>query len=164
MNDEKRTVLIAEDNPGLARVLSFKFKSSGFVPTTCGNGGDAWKAFCEGQFDAVVSDHEMPVMSGVELFQRIREVSPDLPCFLVTGRQLELSRDPNVLALNVGEVFGKPFSPATVVAAVAVAITEHQTNNSGPAANETAANAPVPAPLSSTGPNGTFESKPGASA
>ncbi len=42
MPTEKRKVLIAEDNPGLARVLSFKFKSCGFEPITCGNGGEAW--------------------------------------------------------------------------------------------------------------------------
>ncbi len=159
MPNEKRTVLIAEDNPGLARVLSFKFKSSGFTPTTCANGGDAWKAFCNGQFDAVVTDHEMPVMSGVELFQRIREVSPNLPCFLVTGRQLELSRDPQVLALNVQEVFGKPFSPAKVVAAVAAAITEYQANDQSTAPRDA-----LSAPISATISNSAFHSTPGASA
>ena len=38
-------ILIAEDNPGLARVLSFKFKSTGFEPITCANGKLAWETF-----------------------------------------------------------------------------------------------------------------------
>ena len=122
MLPEKRKILIAEDNPGLARVLSFKFKSCGFEPITCCNGGEAWKSFCDSQVAAVVSDHEMPVMSGLELIHRVREMDGKLPCFLVTGRQLELSRDPRVLNLNIQEVFGKPFSPGTVVSAVSDAI------------------------------------------
>ncbi|MCA9135188.1 MAG: response regulator [Planctomycetales bacterium] len=122
MSSEKQQVLIAEDNPGLARVLSFKFKSCGFEPITCANGGEAWKSFCDSQVVAVVSDHEMPIMSGIELIQRVREMDSKIPCFLVTGRQLELARDPRVLKLNISEVFGKPFSPGTVVSAVTDAI------------------------------------------
>jgi CheY-like chemotaxis protein len=126
MPSEMPKVLIAEDNPGLARVLSFKFKSCGFDPITCANGGEAWKSFCDSQVAAVVSDHEMPIMSGLELIQRVREMDAKLPCFLVTGRQLELSRDPRVIALSIQEVFGKPFSPGTVVSAVAEAIKQHE--------------------------------------
>ncbi len=122
MPNENPKVLIAEDNPGLARVLSFKFAVSGFEPVTCGDGGEAWEAFCASKISAVVSDHEMPVMSGLDLITRVREMDDRVPCFLVTGRQLELSRDPRVARLNVEQVFGKPFSPGTVVSAVADAI------------------------------------------
>lgn len=126
MPADKPKILIAEDNPGLARVLSFKFKTCGFEPITCNDGGQAWKSFCDSQVAAVVSDHEMPIMSGIELIQRVREMDPKLPCFLVTGRQLELSRDPRVLQLNIRQVFGKPFSPGTVVTAVSDAIDQLQ--------------------------------------
>ncbi|MCS7469030.1 response regulator [Stieleria sp. ICT_E10.1] len=135
MPTEKRKVLIAEDNPGLARVLSFKFKSCGFEPITCGNGGEAWKSFCDSQIAAVVSDHEMPIMSGIELIERVREMDATLPCFLVTGRQLELSRDPRVAKLKIHTVFGKPFSPGTVVSAVSDAINQHASGVACPPAS-----------------------------
>ncbi|QEF96834.1 Alkaline phosphatase synthesis transcriptional regulatory protein PhoP [Stieleria maiorica] len=139
MPNKNRKILVAEDNPGLARVLSFKFKSSGFEPITCGNGGEAWKTFCDTQVAAVVSDHEMPIMSGIELIERVREMDATLPCFLVTGRQLELSRDPRVVKLNIHTVFGKPFSPGTVVSAVSDAIEQQATGATSP-----------PAPVGST--------------
>lgn len=144
MPSEKLKVLIAEDNPGLARVLSFKFKSSGYEPITCGNGGDAWKSFCDSQVAAVISDHEMPILSGIELIERIRGMDQKIPCFLVTGRQLELSRDPRVLKLGIQEVFGKPFSPATVVSAVTDSINLHS-KQSG-AENATVAAPPISVP------------------
>ena len=124
MPSDKPKVLIAEDNPGLARVLTFKFESCGFDPITCPNGEEAWKSFCDSQVAAIVSDYEMPILSGIELIQRVREIDAKLPCFLVTGRQLELARDPRVIELAIHTVFGKPFSPGTLVSAVADAIRE----------------------------------------
>lgn len=124
MHADKPKVLIAEDNPGLARVLTFKFQSCGFEPITRSNGGDAWKAFLDPPMAAVVSDHEMPIMSGLELIERVRQTHRQTPCFLVTGRQLELSRDPRVAQLEIAQVFGKPFSPGAVVDAVGAALAQ----------------------------------------
>lgn len=115
-------VLIAEDNPGLAKVLSFKFKSCGFTPIVCGDGLAAWEAFQNQSFVAVVSDQEMPRMTGVELCRNIRGCDPKIPFFLVTGRQMELSSTGIAEELNIGRIFSKPFSPQTVIAAVNEAI------------------------------------------
>ena len=125
MHIRKRTILIAEDNPGLSRVLSFKFKSCGFDPVSCLDGGAAWKAFQASKIDAVVSDHEMPVLSGVDLIERIRSVDSRIPCFMVTGRQLELHADPRVSDLDILEIFGKPFSPIAIIDAVTTALASH---------------------------------------
>ena len=124
MSDSSRKILIAEDNPGLARVLSFKFKSCGFTPVTCADGQLAWESFQSQEVVAVVSDQEMPRLSGVELCTKIREVNADVPLFLVTGRQLELSNTDVVKSLKLSQIFAKPFSPGNVVAAVEHAIAE----------------------------------------
>lgn len=115
---ESPHVLIAEDNPGLARVLSFKFKTSGFIPIVCGDGMAAWEAFQNNDFVAVISDQEMPRMTGVQLCRNIRESESMVPFFLVTGRQLELSSTGIAEELSISEIFSKPFSPQTVIAAV----------------------------------------------
>lgn len=122
MPDEKLKILIAEDNPGLARVLAYKFSIAGYEPITCFNGDDAWDAYSLYDVAAVISDQEMPGLSGTDLIERIRTVDSELPCFMVTGRQLELSRDPHVIELNVNQVFSKPFSPGVVLEAVSAAI------------------------------------------
>ncbi len=76
----------------------------------------------------------MPIMSGIELIERVREMDAALPCFLVTGRQLELSRDPRVVKLKIHTVFGKPFSPGTVVSAVSDAINQQASGSACPPA------------------------------
>ena len=117
-------VLIAEDNPGLAKVLSFKFKGSGFTPITCPNGQVAWDSFQENDVAAVISDQEMPNLTGVELCRNIRESGSTVPFFLVTGRQLELKATGIEEELSIHQIFGKPFSPAQVVDAVQAALNE----------------------------------------
>ena len=126
MPDSARKILIAEDNPGLTGVLSFKFKACGFTPITCADGQLAWEMFQNEDVSAVVSDQEMPRMTGVELCANIREVNANIPLFLVTGRQLELSASDAVAGLNITNIFAKPFSPANVVSAVEAAITANE--------------------------------------
>jgi DNA-binding response OmpR family regulator len=116
------TVLIAEDNPGLARVLSFKFKSSGFTPIVCADGQLAWEAFQSNSVLAIVSDQEMPRMSGIDLCRNVRTQNLNIPFFLVTGRQLELASTGITEELNISKIFGKPFSPGEVITAVNDAI------------------------------------------
>lgn len=117
-----KTVIIAEDNPGLAKVLSFKFKSCGFKALVCPNGRIAWETFQSEDVMAIVSDQEMPEMTGLELCEKVRGLDPSIPFFLVTGRQIELKSSQKCDGLNISEIIGKPFSPAKVVAAVETAI------------------------------------------
>lgn len=138
----KPTVLIAEDNPGLAKVLSFKFRASGFDVTTTPDGQTAWEAFQRNPTSAVVSDQEMPHKTGVELCRSIREIDKSVPLFLVTGRQMELSTTGVSDELKLSGMFAKPFSPAAIVAEVNRAIAILQDDSQPPAAAPTPA-API---------------------
>ncbi len=115
MSSQEPVVLIAEDNPGLARVLSYKFKQAGFACVICGDGQAAWQAFQSHHVKAVISDQEMPRMCGVELFRKIHTSDPYVPLFLITGHQHELAESGIEEELNVAHIFGKPFSPTAVI-------------------------------------------------
>ncbi len=131
MTNTPPKVLIAEDNPGLARVLTFKIKSGGYHPLTCRDGREAWNTFEANRgLVAIISDHEMPYLSGLELFARVREVDAKMPLMLVTGRQLELSQTAVKEELKITQIFGKPFSPGELLAALDQ--TFAQTHEDGP--------------------------------
>ena len=72
--------------------------------------------------DLIILDLALPRMSGIDLCRNIRSTAPNLPFFLVTGRQMELSTTTIADELNIQHVFGKPFSPNDVIAAVNTAI------------------------------------------
>ena len=107
------TILVAEDNPGLARVLSFKLRTTGMLPTVCRDGVEAWAAFQSRRPMAVVSDLLMPGMTGLELVERIREVATpeEVPFVLVTGRQLQVNVEELRARYGIAAVLSKPISP-----------------------------------------------------
>lgn len=78
------TVLVVDDEPVvlglLVRALEPKFE---VIP--CHTATDALAYLRGGGFDAVVSDINMPGMSGIELLRAVRERDADLPVLLVTG-------------------------------------------------------------------------------
>lgn len=119
-NSVKRSVLVVEDNPAMATLVRFNLTRAGYDVTVAGNGRQAWDHLEEQQFDVVVTDHQMPEMTGAELCQRIHESdrTSGLPVIMLTAKELELDPDFLMQGLGVRRVLGKPFSPAQLVEAV----------------------------------------------
>lgn len=117
MDNAKANILIAEDNPALAAVIEFNLRRAGFSVTRTKNGRVAWEAACREEFDLVVTDHQMPEMTGVELCQKLRE-SPryiETPIIMLTAKGLELDLDHLRKTLDISAAISKPFSPAALV-------------------------------------------------
>lgn len=112
-------ILVAEDNPGLARVLEFKLSQEGFDVVVCPDGQAAWEEVQASEFDAVVTDYEMPRINGAQLCEKIREVErlAALPIMLVTAREPELDLD-EVKRQGVNQVYAKPYSPRQLIDAI----------------------------------------------
>src|SRR5437773_2469832 len=66
-------ILIAEDERITRMTLARQLQSWGHDVTAAEDGQDACDKFAAGEFDIVITDWEMPRLSGVELVQRIRE-------------------------------------------------------------------------------------------
>ncbi len=114
MQQPTKTVLVAEDNAALRRVIAFALKGCGFETTTAVDGLEAWE-FAEAQpFDLVVSDQQMPNMTGVELIEKLRAsiTNAKTPVILLTAKGLELELDALRERYGVSAMLHKPFSPA----------------------------------------------------
>lgn len=109
--------LIAEDNIGLARVLQFNLERVGLNVTVAYSGTQAWEAANETNFDLVITDHEMPGMTGIELCTRLRGLPQyeKTPMVMVTARELELDKAKLERELGMEAVFAKPYSPSMIV-------------------------------------------------
>lgn len=82
-----RTLLLADDSITTRTQEKRILESAGYRVVTAVDGLDAWNKLQTGRFDGVVSDVEMPNMTGLQFTARLRQeaVFRDLPVILVTS-------------------------------------------------------------------------------
>ncbi len=78
-------VLIVDDDESMCRMIEAFLRTQGFESSWHTSAAAAFAALSAGQFDAVVTDLNMPGMSGVELCERIVANRPDLPVVVITA-------------------------------------------------------------------------------
>ena len=89
-----KRVIVAEDEPYLARMLRLALGRSGYRVKTAPDGNTAWEMLTEEAPDALITAATLAGISGVELCRRIRHELPhrDLPTIIMTGRAEEATR------------------------------------------------------------------------
>ena len=112
--------LVVDDNVALVRVMQFALERAGFETCTAPNGEVALQTAQEEQFDVVVSDQQMPVMTGLELCKALRGLPQyqEVPFVLLTAKGLELELSKLKVRYGVNAMYSKPFSPAAMVQAI----------------------------------------------
>ncbi len=112
-------ILIAEDQQSARFVLTFQLKKAGFKVTAVENGALAFKVIkdnlsTDNQIDLLVTDIEMPEMSGLDLYKSISEQNIDIPVIVMTAYG---SKNVVVELMRMGcsEYLDKPFPPEELV-------------------------------------------------
>jgi len=113
MND---SILIVEDEPKLAKLLSNYLRQAGYEPECLENGLDVLPRVRERMPALILLDLMLPGRDGVDICKEIRMFST-VPIIMVTARIEEIDR---LLGLELGadDYICKPFSPREVVARV----------------------------------------------
>jgi CheY-like chemotaxis protein len=120
MEPVKPRVLAVDDEASLRHVIRFTLECAGYSVAIAADGAEAWQMLQTGAFHCVVTDYQMPNMTGEELCRRMRQVDRlrSVPVVLLTGRAFDLDRDALVAEVGIREFLPKPFSPRALVAAV----------------------------------------------
>ena len=112
-------ILVVEDDPeAAAYVLHVLRGRGGFTVTHTVDPADALRQATAARWDLVLTDVEMPGMTGIELLGKLREIAPHLPVAVLTAHP---SVDYAVQALrnSADEFLEKPVEPDRLVAVVA---------------------------------------------
>jgi len=117
---ESKRILVAEDNAALARVVQFNMERAGYDVTVAPNGQIALDHVTRQQFDLIITDQQMPVMTGIDLCEKARYVAgyASVPVILLTAKGLELDLPRLQEELGIAAVSAKPFSPLDLVQTV----------------------------------------------
>lgn len=110
------TILVCDDERDIVNALRIYLEAEGYRVCTAENGKEALRVFGEQEIDLVLLDIMMPVMDGIEVLAKLREIS-NVPVLLLTAKSEEADK---ILGLNVGadDYVTKPFHPAELTARV----------------------------------------------
>jgi CheY-like chemotaxis protein len=120
MNDKATRILIVDDNVALARVIQFAMDGAGFETVTAQNGHIAFELAKKSLFEVVITDQQMPEMTGLDLCRNLRGL-PEYkycPIILLTAKGLELELPRLQQEFEIDATFSKPFSPSALVKTV----------------------------------------------
>jgi len=92
----RQRILVVEDDPLIRRLNTEVLTYSGYLVDAAEDGAAAWVAIQNENYDLIVTDNNMPKMTGVELLQSLHESHQKLPVIMATGTvpQDELDRHP----------------------------------------------------------------------
>jgi PAS domain S-box-containing protein len=114
---EGMRILLVEDNVTVAETINALLTRNGHAVTYAQNGEEAWELFRmrEKSFDLILTDENMPSLSGTELLRRLREAGHNIRVVVVSGH-LGAEKTDELNRLGVHGILHKPFLPKELFA------------------------------------------------
>ena len=112
-------LLIAEDDPDIRELITFRLTAAGHAVTAVEDGPSALDAAGQATPDLVLLDVMMPGLSGVDVCRALRgrPETADLPVILLTARSQEADVQAGFRA-GADDYMTKPFSPRELVSRI----------------------------------------------
>jgi len=85
MTNEKPSILIVDDDVGMARTTAMILERKGYAVATAQDGPGAIEEVEQQPFDIIFMDIKMPLMDGVETYRRIGEMRPEAVVMMMTA-------------------------------------------------------------------------------
>jgi DNA-binding response OmpR family regulator len=108
-------IILAEDNDLLRKSLSFFLTSNGFQVDHFPNGKDALEAIKANDYEMILTDINMPGISGMEITHYVRtKLSLTIPIIIFTSSNIEQT-ELDSFDMGANEFIPKPVSPAVLL-------------------------------------------------
>jgi FixJ family two-component response regulator len=118
MKKTRPIVAVVDDDPRLLESLEELLESAGYT-ARCFSSAEQLLVHDLSTLDLLITDIGMPGTNGFELRDIVRNLHPQLPVFLVTGRH-EIADQGR--ARGIGGFFRKPFDASALLIAIAEAL------------------------------------------
>ncbi|WP_417886575.1 response regulator transcription factor [Zunongwangia sp.] len=103
-------ILIIEDNTMVVKSLQFKLKKDGYDVSVAEDGREALRLIKETTFNLVLTDLNLPFVTGNEIIAYLKENQPEIPIIVLsTSTQEDIIM--NAFNMGVEDFITKPFSP-----------------------------------------------------
>jgi CheY-like chemotaxis protein len=86
MSAERRTILVADDEASIRKLIVKALAAKGFDTIEAQNGLEAVQLYGTHRgIDLVITDVQMPVMDGLEALERMQAIDPEVRVIVVSG-------------------------------------------------------------------------------
>ena len=122
-----KRIVVADDEAHILHVVSMKLSNAGYDVQTAEDGEEALELCLADPPDMLITDYQMPYMSGVELCKALRqsECTKDIPAMMLTARGFDVE-PAEMIEAGISAVLAKPFSPREVLSEVIKLVGEPQ--------------------------------------
>jgi CheY-like chemotaxis protein len=109
-------ILVVDDEAHILHVLSLKLRNAGYEVVTAVDGEDGFELASQHLPDLIITDFQMPYMTGLELCKALATHGPTehIPVLILTARGYALD-DEDLKLGNIKGMLSKPFSPRAVL-------------------------------------------------
>ncbi len=109
-------ILVVDDEPHIVQVVKMKLQNAGYDVITAVDGEEGFELAVQHQPSLVITDFQMPYMTGLELCQAMagNAETRGIPVIILTARGYALD-DQDLRIGNITDVLSKPFSPRSIL-------------------------------------------------
>ncbi len=120
-----QNILVIEDEPTLARLLSYNLTQEGYETKVVDHGGDGLQEALRQSYDLIILDIMLPGLNGFEVLTKLRQTGSKTPVIILTARNAE---EEVVQGLKHGadDYITKPFGVAELLARVSAVLRRSQ--------------------------------------
>jgi len=128
-------ILVVDDEVYILQVVALKLRNAGLEVECAGDGDEAFTLLKGKPFDLVVTDLQMPVMTGIELARMMAKepALANIPVLMLTARGHAL-QEGEADSVNIARVMQKPFSPRALLVEVLELLNPSQIQSASQAA------------------------------
>lgn len=125
---DSQTILLADDDENLRRVLEFQLGEAGYKVVTAVDGQEALTIFEQSEVDCIVTDLRMPKLSGLELLEKIKAKNGEVPVIVTTAFG-EVETAVSAMKLGAFDYVNKPFNRDEILLTIERALNFSETRN-----------------------------------
>ena len=85
MNNDKKRILIVEDDEEMRSLLKDFIEAEGFETDSASNGSEAFRKLAKESFDLIITDVRMPGLTGLDILPGVRKLQPEASIIVITA-------------------------------------------------------------------------------
>ena len=113
---ETKKVLVVDDEVHILHVVSLKLRNAGYEVITAPDGQEALEVAQVELPDLIITDYDMPEMTGLQLAEKVARTHPAVPVIVVTGRKAPVGMETQ--SLNIKKLIRKPYNKRSISIAI----------------------------------------------